>query len=119
VYVFVSGITLVFGTNPTIVDPPLGYPYPITPSDVFSVVNTNDSGAGSLRQALLDASASSDPAQVISFQVSGVIDVLSPLPTLTHPVVAFVDDDVTIGTPTSDAWDRYSLLTKSGAGTLN
>jgi hypothetical protein len=53
------------------------------------VSNTNDSGAGSLRQAMLDANASSGPAQIL-FNFSGpapyVIQPSSPLPTMTRPV---------------------------------
>src|SRR6476660_3159381 len=56
----------------------------------FTVTNTNDSGAGSLRQAMLDANASSG-ADIISFNISGAgIHTISPtsaLPTITDPVV--------------------------------
>lgn len=43
------------------------------------VTNTNDSGAGSLRQALIDANS----GDTITFSVSGTILLASPLPTLT------------------------------------
>jgi hypothetical protein len=53
------------------------------------VLNTNDSGPGSLRQAILDANASPD-ANLILFSIPGtgvkVIQVLSPLPQITSPV---------------------------------
>jgi len=52
----------------------------------FSVVNLNDSGDGSLRQAMLDANSSAG-ADVISFSVAGVIGLTSgALPALTDEV---------------------------------
>jgi len=56
------------------------------------VTNTNDSGPGSLRQALLvaDLSTSSTP-DTIRFKIPGTgpftIQLLTPLPTITHPTV--------------------------------
>ena len=58
----------------------------------LSVTNTNDSGPGSLRQALLvaDLSTSTSPAKVL-FKIPGTgpfkINLLSPLPAITHPTV--------------------------------
>jgi hypothetical protein len=56
-----------------------------------TVTNTNDSGAGSLSQAILDASASSGVVDVINFNIPGAtvhtIIPLSPLPAITDPVV--------------------------------
>ncbi len=56
---------------------------------VFSVLNTNDAGPGSLRQALLDANANPGP-DAIDFAIGGggvqTIVPLSPLPTVTDPV---------------------------------
>ena len=49
----------------------------------FSVSNTLDSGPGSLRQAMLDANASSAAADTITFSVSGTITLVSPLSTIT------------------------------------
>jgi len=51
----------------------------------FAVTNTNDSGAGSLRQAILDANASAG-ADVIVFDagVTGTITLASDLPTITE-----------------------------------
>ncbi|QDU27141.1 hypothetical protein ETAA8_22260 [Anatilimnocola aggregata] len=51
----------------------------------FSVLNLNDSGAGSLRQALLSAN-SSPGADVISFNVAGTIQLSSALPIVTGEV---------------------------------
>ena len=53
------------------------------------VTNTNDSGAGSLRQAILDANATPGP-QTITFAIGGgghqVITPLSALPAITNSV---------------------------------
>ena len=55
----------------------------------YTVTNTNDSGAGSFRQAILDANANSGP-HTINFNIppGGVqtITPLSPLPQITSPV---------------------------------
>src|SRR5580765_1806840 len=52
----------------------------------FTVINTNDSGAGSLRQAILDANTNAG-ADTIAFNIGGggvqTISPLSQLPTLT------------------------------------
>jgi hypothetical protein len=56
----------------------------------ISVINTNDSGPGSLRQAILDANASPGP-DTISFDFSqpgiNTISPASPLPVITDPLV--------------------------------
>ena len=59
---------------------------------MFEVTNTNDSGPGSLRQALIDASHSNTPpADTIDFDIPGtgpfVVSPLSPLPTLNHATI--------------------------------
>ena len=54
------------------------------------VTNTNDSGAGSLRQAIIDANNAAGP-DTIQFNISGVgphtIQPLSGLPGITDPVI--------------------------------
>jgi titin len=59
------------------------------PAATFTVSNVNDSGAGSLRQAILDANAAGD-ADVIQFQIPGpgpfTINLLAALPPLANPV---------------------------------
>ena len=56
----------------------------------FTVNNTNDSGAGSLRQAILDANANAGTDQ-ISFNIPGAgvrtISPLTQLPAITDPVI--------------------------------
>jgi hypothetical protein len=62
---------------------------PAARSAFFTVTNTADSGGGSLRQAILDANAGPGPHS-IAFNIDGAgphtIRVLSPLPTIVHPV---------------------------------
>ncbi len=57
----------------------------------FSVTNTNNEGAGSLRQALLNANASVGTLDTISFNIPGTgpftIAPTSPLPVVTDPVI--------------------------------
>ncbi|HQU41817.1 MAG TPA: Ig-like domain-containing protein, partial [Pirellulales bacterium] len=59
-------------------------------SHLFVVTNTNDSGTGSLRQALTDANANAD-RDMISFDIPGsgvqTIEPLSALPEVTDPVL--------------------------------
>ena len=62
---------------------------PITTQATLTVTNTNDTGAGSLRQAILDANTTS-AADTISFGISGtgpfIIQPHSALPSITFPV---------------------------------
>ena len=59
----------------------------VTALDVVIVVsNTNDSGAGSLRQAILSANAQPNLDRIV-FLVSGTISLASALPNITSPVV--------------------------------
>jgi hypothetical protein len=57
----------------------------------FFVLNTSDSGPGSLRQAILDANSTAAPGDEIAFQVGSggvqTIAPLSPLPAITAPVL--------------------------------
>jgi hypothetical protein len=57
---------------------------------IFTETNIDDAGAGSLRQAILDANANPG-ADTIAFQISGAgvhtIQLASPLPTLTGVTV--------------------------------
>jgi hypothetical protein len=60
----------------------------LLPQQVFFVTNTNDSGAGTLRQAIIDANANPG-ADTISFNIPGTgphkIQPLTPLPHFTDP----------------------------------
>ncbi len=55
------------------------------PTAIFTVSNTNDAGAGSLRQAIIDANSTSG-ADTIDFTVSGTVNLLSALPYITDSV---------------------------------
>jgi hypothetical protein len=63
-------------------------------ASTFTVTNTNDSGAGSLRQAILDANAAPG-ADTIAFDITGsgvhTIGPLSPLPALTDDAGVTID----------------------------
>ena len=70
----------------------------------FTVTNTNDTGAGSLRQAIINANAATD-ADVINFNIPGTgpftIAPLSVLPSITNPVVinALTQPGASVGNP--------------------
>ena len=76
----------------------------------FTVSNLNDSGAGSLRQAILDANSTSG-ADVIDFSVSGVISPLTALPDITDEV----DIDGSGQTIQIDYASSYVLTLNSGS----
>ena len=79
----------------------------------FTVTNTADSGAGSLRQAILDANVSPG-ADTITFTVSGTITLGSALPAIT--------DDLTIdGTGQSltvDGASTYQVMSINSGKTV-
>lgn len=76
----------------------------------FTVTNTGDSGAGSLRQAILNANASAGPDQIV-FNIPGAgphtISPASPLPTISDPV--------TISGSTQPGFSGLPLIELSGA----
>lgn len=51
---------------------------------VFPVTNGNNAGAGSLRQAIIDANAGGAGPHSITFGITGVINLASPLPAITN-----------------------------------
>src|ERR1700733_8628225 len=70
----------------------------------FIVTNTNDSGAGSLRQAIISSNGTTGSAtNAIDFRVgtggTQTIDLQSALPTIAHPVV--IDGTTQPGTGTA------------------
>lgn len=67
---------------------PGGFDLTVHAASTFTVTNTNDSGAGSLRQAILDANANAGP-DIINFSIgSGAqrITLTSSLPTISDPL---------------------------------
>jgi CSLREA domain-containing protein len=68
--------------KPTPANPGISKPVaPNAPTAIFNVTNTNDSGAGSLRQAMLDANAAPG-GDTITFIVTGTINLASALPAI-------------------------------------
>jgi autotransporter-associated beta strand protein len=87
------------------------------------VTTMADSGPGSLRQALVDASGAPGLTHTIEFELPAgtpVIGLLSPLPAVGDPLVAVVDagQHVVITAPSGAAWEELHAVTKSGDGTL-
>ncbi|HEX8071742.1 MAG TPA: FG-GAP-like repeat-containing protein [Pyrinomonadaceae bacterium] len=78
----------------------------------YTVTNTNDSGAGSLRQAILDANAHTGVADFIRFNIAGAgvqtITPTSALPTISDPV--FID------ATTQPGYAGTPLVELNGAG---
>src|SRR5690349_5719531 len=78
----------------------------------FTVTNTDDSGLGSLRQAILDANAAASGTDTIAFNITGggvhTIRPTSPLPTLTD--IAVID-----GT-TQPGYAGVPLIELNGSG---
>ena len=58
---------------------------PLVTNTIYLVTNTNDSGTGSLRQAITDANANNG-ADTIRFSVGGTLNLLSSLPTISGSV---------------------------------
>jgi hypothetical protein len=62
---------------------------PSAAASTFTVINTADTGVGSLRQAILNSNASAGPDQIV-FNIPGpgphTISPASPLPTITDPI---------------------------------
>ena len=77
----------------------------------FVVVNTNDGGAGSLRQALLDANAQAGPDQ-IAFAIPGT-GVRSIFPATALPTIA---DPVTIDGTTQAGFTGTQIIELAGSG---
>jgi len=85
-------------------------PVPLARADTITVTNTSDSGAGSLRQAIVDA----QPGDTIEFSVSGIIS-------LTSGELA-IDKDLTIDGPgagsLSISGNNSSRVFNIGSGTV-
>ncbi|MFN0014218.1 MAG: choice-of-anchor D domain-containing protein [Saprospiraceae bacterium] len=85
----------------------------------FSVTNTNDAGAGSLRQAIIDANAAAG-ADLITFSVAGTLTLASGLPSITQ---ALTIDGTTapgyvVGTPTFLIDGDFTVFTASNPTAL-
>ncbi|MFN6484577.1 MULTISPECIES: DUF4347 domain-containing protein [unclassified Nostoc] len=96
---------------------------PITPLPVNTdtvVTNTNDSGAGSLRQALLNANATAG-ADTITFAGSVFTDATPDIITLTSGQLTITDDVTIVGTGASKLTisgnNAFSVFKIAGTGT--
>jgi hypothetical protein len=98
----------------------------------FTVTNTSDSGAGSLRQAILDANANAG-ADRIHFQIAGsaipTIALLGPLPDVSEAVtidgttqsagrVEIRGDQIQYPDPLADSIDTIALRIQGGNSTV-
>ncbi len=92
-------------------------------ADPLSVGNTNDSGPGSLRQAILYATGLGGASHTITFALpvgQQTITLLTPLPAVTNPLVLALDasQHVKIQAPSGSVWANSSSVTQTGPGTL-
>ena len=60
---------------------------PLAQAATYTVTNTNDAGAGSIRQAIIDANANGDDIIDGDAAVDGTVNLLSDLPAITENVV--------------------------------
>ena len=100
---------------------PAVVPAPSQPASLhtpFSVTTTSDSGAGSLRQAMLDANADMSGPHIITFAVTGTITLASTLPAVTQPMTITgpgVDQLTITGNNTFGIFDVPNSLSISDA----
>ncbi|NII27792.1 T9SS type A sorting domain-containing protein [Pseudoflavitalea sp. X16] len=79
----------------------------------YTVTNLLNTGAGSLRQAILNANADASGPHTIVFSVSGVINITTTLPAITRQVTMDGGNTITISGP---GGDNYIGLITLGAG---
>lgn len=99
--------------------PPVAAPTPETKgasSAAFSVTNTNDSGAGSLRQAIIDANAAAG-TDTITISATGTINLQSALPNL-DTSVSITGPGASLLTVRRDAGGEYRIFTVTGGATV-
>lgn len=83
----------------------------------INITNTNDSGAGSLRQAISDANSLSGTDTIDATGINGTIALLSALPTITESVII---NGPTVGNLTLDAGGSFRVLQlSSGNNVIN
>jgi outer membrane autotransporter protein len=84
----------------------------------YYVTNTNDDGAGSLRQAIADANVSGDDS-TIEFQTGGTITLASALPDLTvQAALDLAGYDITLESNNGGSTQRMFFNDSTGGGSL-
>jgi predicted outer membrane repeat protein len=87
--------------------------YTFTSADfsAYRVINANDAGAGSLRQAIIDSNTLTGitPVIQISLPPGSVIELQSPLPNITKSLI-LEGNGVTLTRAASASWPNYSHL---------
>src|SRR5690348_7165053 len=68
----------------------LGCPAALSPAATFTVTTTADSGAGSLRQAILDANGNPGILNTIAFAIPGAGVQTIPVPTALPVITGFI-----------------------------
>lgn len=88
-------------------------------SATFTVSNLNNTGAGSLRQAITDANAAGGGGHTIDFSVSGVITLLSNLPVISNNNITIdgLGQSITVSANGGDI-ARYVFRGNAGADFL-
>ena len=91
--------------------------------DRLTVINTNDSGPGSLREVITYANTLLGTSHTIKFAIPAgpqTIQLLSPLPASTVLLFTQLDatQNVTVISPTGGGYDNFGALTKTGDGSL-
>ncbi|GAB3708541.1 hypothetical protein GCM10027592_43820 [Spirosoma flavus] len=88
-------------------------------TSLYTVTNTNDAGAGSLRQAMHDVAATTCPAPfTITASVSGTINLASVLPGITKDI-AFIGPGASTLTIRRNSGGNYRIITIPGANTVS
>ncbi|MEQ1646670.1 MAG: hypothetical protein ABL959_24665, partial [Pyrinomonadaceae bacterium] len=84
----------------------------------FTVTNLNDTGAGSLRQAILDANANSPAADTINFQagLAGTINLSTALPNISDSVTISGPGANVITVRRGDGTPDFRIFTSFSAG---
>jgi hypothetical protein len=91
--------------------------------ELLTVLNGNDNGPGSLRQAISNANGTPGATQTITFALPAgpqTINLLTPLPAANDPLTLSLDatQNVMIALSSASAWNNNNPLTVTGAGTL-
>ncbi len=98
----------------------------LAPAMTFTVTNTNDSGAGSLRQAVMDSNANPPPqntTNLIQFNITGsgvhTITLASSLPSISQPVIIDGYTQPGASANTLTIGDNAVILIKIDGGTAS